>query len=447
MIIVIITIFFINHNNHAQTEERVDVWDFPNTLEIDKEWNLLSFPEVTVLSETDWEVMSIRSTQWDIVDERQIIMQIWDWNTEEETIDKIDRQVWQKYTEFYEKMDKYNQFEMEYWEEITTLENELFENDAALRIAIDIWDTETESIERKEIQDINKKLTSLKAERDMLKSDITSIENEIQSSNKESINLYYEFDKWTPRAPFMWIIWDIYVQEWDEVKNWDKLFTIINNNYTPEISVWLDFNEYILTQDLTWVQIITENENRWNSYYECEIYTRSPILNDEWKYTITIKFIEDDIPNLILSDENTKITVIFTKDFPTIWIPENCFTEISKDKWILTLRDWEVTTWKEVWIKNKRDKWINVDDLGLFWLEEENKKSWIDLCIEDWNNELYKDESVVEWRSQFETVEEFCTEFIKVNPMYWSGHRNAAIVSLLWWPGEKIEVLCRLNSD
>ena len=150
---------------------------------------------------------------------------------------------------------------------------------------------------------------------------------------------------------------------------------------------------------------------------------------------------------LILSDENTKITVIFTKDFPTIWIPENCFTEISKDKWILTLRDWEVTTWKEVWIKNKRDKWINVDDLGLFWLEEENKKSWIDLCIEDWNNELYKDESVVEWRSQFETVEEFCTEFIKVNPMYWSGHRNAAIVSLLWWPGEKIEVLCRLNSD
>jgi hypothetical protein len=38
--------------------------------------------------------------------------------------------------------------------------------------------------------------------------------------------------------------------------------------------------------------------------------------------------MEDDIPNLILSDENTKITVIFTKDFETIWIPENCFTNL-----------------------------------------------------------------------------------------------------------------------
>jgi hypothetical protein len=29
--------------------------------------------------------------------------------------------------------------------------------------------------------------------------------------------------------------------------------------------------------------------------------------------------------------------------------------------------------------------------------------------------------------------------------MYRSGHRNASIISLLWWSGEKIEVLCRLE--
>ena len=79
----------------------------------------------------------------------------------------------------------------------------------------------------------------------------------------------------------------------------------------------------------------------------------------------------------------------------------------------------------------------------LLWLEKEDEKDGIQLCIEDWNNEWYKDESVVERRNQFETLEDFCVEFIKVNPMYWTGHRNAAVVSLLWWSGEKFEVLCK----
>jgi hypothetical protein len=33
-----------------------------------------------------------------------------------------------------------------------------------------------------------------------LKNNVSDIENEINSSNKESLNLYYEFDKKTPRA-------------------------------------------------------------------------------------------------------------------------------------------------------------------------------------------------------------------------------------------------------
>ena len=252
----------------------------------------------------------------------------------------------------------------------------------------------------------------------------------------------------------MWIVWKIYVEEWDEIHNWDKLCTIIDNTYTPEISVWVDFNEYLLLRDLTWVIIITENENWWNSYYEWEIYTRSPILNDEWKYTITIKITEDNVSDLIISDENTKITVVFTKDFSTIWIPENCFTELWNNSWILTLRDGEVITWKEVWIKNKWNNWINVDNLALFWLEKEEEKDGIDLCIEDWNKiiknwdndpMLHEDESLIEWRTQFDNVEDLCKEFIKVNPMYWSGHKNESVISLLWWSGEKIEVLCKLE--
>ena len=383
LIIFIIWNILWKNENKIQTEERVNISDFPTTLEIDKEWKLLSYPEVTILSETDWELVSLNVNEWDIVEERDILMQIWNEEDNEETIDKLDRQIWRKYAEFYENMDQYNEFQTQYWQEISDLERELLENNAALQIATDTNDTKTIDKTQSKIQEINQKLTILKRERDNLKNNTINLENEINSANKESINLYYEFDKQTPRATIPWIIWNIYVKEWDEIKNWDKLCTIIDNTYSPEISVWLDFNEYVLTQDLTWVMIITENENRWDSYYEWEIYTRSPKINEKWEYTITVRILEE-VSDLILSDKNTKITVIFTKDFPTIWIPTNCFTEIWKNSWILTLRDWEILTWKEIWIKNKWNNWINVDNLWLYSLENWEKKDEINLYT--WGN-------------------------------------------------------------
>ena len=373
LIFLLLIFIFYNNKNNTKTGERINISDFSNTLEIKKEWKILSYPEIIVLSESDWEIVSLNVEQWDIVEEWDILMQIWNEELWEETIDKVEKHIWWKYREFYDNMDEYSEFEMQYWWEISLLEQELIENNAALKIATDTNDIKTLEATKNNIQDINQKLTALKLQRDSYKSRISSIENEIQSANKESIDLYYEFDKQTPRAPIQWIIWDIYVQEWDEIKNWDKLCTIINNNYVPEISVWLDFNEYVFTKDLTWVVIITENENRWNSYYVWEIFTRSPIINDEWKYTITVKIMEDDIPNLILSDENTKITVIFTKDFETIWIPENCFTSLLNTWWVLTLRENDIIIEKEVWIKNRRENWVNINDIWLYSIENNNE--------------------------------------------------------------------------
>ena len=310
-------------------------------------------------------------------------MQIWNEENNEETIDKLDRQIWRKYAEFYENMDQYNEFQIQYWQEISDLEKELLNDNVALQIATDTNDIKTIDKMKNEIQELNQRLTILKRERDNLKNNISDIENEINSANKESLNLYYEFDKKTPRATIPWIIWNIYVQEWDEIKNWDKLCTIIDNTYSPEIEVWLDFNEYVLTQDLTWVLIVTENENRWDSYYEWEIYTRSPKINENWEYTLIVRILEE-VSDLILSDKNTKITVFFTKDFPTIWVPENCFTNIWINSWNLTLRNGEIIIWKEVWIKNKWDNWINIDNLVLFWLENEEEKDGMNLYI--WEN-------------------------------------------------------------
>ena len=358
------------------TEEWVNISDFPTTLEIDKEWKLLSYPEVIVLAESDGKIMNLNVTQWDIVQKRDILMQIWEEDWIDENTD-IDTRIGRKFAEYYQVKNEYEQFESEFWEEISILENELKENNTAFSIAVDTNDNKTIENLQQKIQDISGRLNLLKWQRDSLKSNMMKLDSEILMENQENIEYLYELDKKSPRAPIQWIVSEIYVQQWDEVQNWDELLKIIDNTYSPEIAVWLSFNEYILTQDLTWVMIITENENRWDSYYEWEIYTRSPKINEDWEYTLTVRILEE-VSDLILNDKNTKITVIFTKDYPTIWIPKNCFTEIWKNNWKLTLRDGEVITWMEVWIKNKWTNWINVDNLELSPLENEVKKDGID---------------------------------------------------------------------
>ena len=455
IILIVFVVFFIyfivynifwNNKKQEITEEWINISQFPTTLEIDKEWNLSSYPEVTVLAESDWQVMNLNVSEWDIVEEWDILMQIWEENWVDENTD-IDTRISRKFAEYYQKKDEYNQFESEFWEEISILEKNLAENSAAFSIAVDINDEETIENMQEKIQDTNERLNLLKRQRENLKSSILRLESEILLENQENIEYYYELDKKIPRAPIQWIVSEIYVNEWDEVKNWDKLFKIIDNMYSPEIAVWLNFNEYLLTQDLTWVQIITENENRWDSYYEWEIYTRSPILNEEWEYTITVRIIEE-VSDLILNDKNTKITVIFTRDFPTIWIPYNCFSEVWKNSWKLTLRDGEVITSKEIWIKNKWNNWINIDNLTPYSLENEEKKDEINLCIESWNNDsdFYGDESILERRNQFETVEDFCAEFVKVDSISSSDQENISVVKDPWLK-ENTEILCRVDSE
>lgn len=404
LICFIIYSIFQKNKKQEVVEERINISDFSNTLEIDKEWKLLSYPEVTILSDADGQLMTLNVTEWDIVQEWDILMQIWDENWEIPDTN-IDTRLWRQFAEYYQKKDEYNQFELEFWEEISNLENELRDNGAALSIAIDTQDEKNIEFLKENTENINKKLSLLDSQRDYLKSEITRLDSEILLENQENINYLYEVDKYSPRATIPWIIWNIYVHEWDEIKNGDKLCTIIDNTYSPEIAVWLDFNEYVLTQDLTWVMIITENENRWNSYYEWEIYTRSPKINEDGEYTLTVRILEE-VSDLILSDKNTKITVVFTKDFPTIRIPENCFTKISNNTWNLTLRDGEVITWKEIWIKNKWDNWINIDNLTLYSLENEEKKNEMNL---------------------------------------YANLQSKNFSSNLWWNRKNFEILCRLN--
>ncbi len=370
---------FVNDRN-IQTEEWINIQEFSTTLKMEKLWKLNSYPEVVLLSEIDGEIMSLNVSTWDLVDEYQILMQIknanwidWDYN------------VWEIIENIYDDYDdvekEYKEFQLEFWDRIKELETQLYNDQNTLIHAMEFNDKETRKILEKEIEKISEEYNDLKSQQEYLKSRLNSLESEAQFALNKNDRYYYESEKQTPRAPFNWVIGWVYVNEWEVVKNGDELISVINNNFTPEISLSLDFDEYLLTKDLTWVDIVIENENWWDLEYEWEIYTRSPILNDEWKYTMTVKIIDENVPDLILNDENSVIKVVFPVNSESQWIPSRCFKRIWKNNWVLVLRDWLDVSDEKVNIKSKWENWINVDIFSLYSLEKDEQKDGIDWYI------------------------------------------------------------------
>ena len=169
-----------------KTEEWVNILDFPTTLEIDEEWILLSYPEVTVLAETDWEIMSLNVTQWDIVEEWDILMQIWEEDWIDENTD-IDTRIWRKFAEYYQMKDEYEQFESDFWQEISNLEKNLMEYNTEFSIAVDTQnEKDIENIQEK-IHDVDERLNLLKNRKNYLKSEVNRLESEILIENQENI--------------------------------------------------------------------------------------------------------------------------------------------------------------------------------------------------------------------------------------------------------------------
>ena len=370
---------FVNDRN-IQTEEWINIQEFSTTLKMEKSWKLNSYPEVVLLSEIDGEIMSLNVSTGDLVDEYQILMQIknanwidWDYNVWE-VIENI-------YNDYDDVEKEYKEFQLEFWDRIKELEIQLYNDQNTLIHAMEFNDKETRKMLEKEIEKISEEYNDLKSQQEYLKSRLNSLESEAQFALNENDRYYYESEKQTPRAPFNGVIGWVYVNEWEVVRNGDELISVINNNFTPEISLSLDFDEYLLTKDLTWVDIVIENENWWDLEYEWEIYTRSPILNDEWKYTMTVKIIDENVPDLILNDENSVIKVIFRVNSESEWIPSRCFKRIWKNNWVLVLRDWLDVSDEKVNIKSKWENWINVDIFSLYSLEKDEQKDGIDWYI------------------------------------------------------------------
>ena len=369
---------FIENRNNIENEEYIDISEFSNILEMDKEWKILSYPEITLLSDMDGEIVSMNVITWDIVSEYEILMQISNWINSDYDVDNIDA-----IYDDYKQLDwEYSKFKREYGDEIKKLESELYNKQSALVQSMEFKDSESMEILKKEIEDINSRLELLKTQKEELEISVRDLESEIWLVRSETDKYYTEAEKQTPRAPFNGVIWSIYVNEWQFVNNWDKLITLINNNYTPEIEVDLDFDEYLLTENLTWVVISIQNENWWDFYYNGEIYSRSPVLNEEWKYTIIVKILEEDVSDLILSDDNTRIDVIFWVNSDLIWVPDRCFKKIRKTNGVLSLYDGYFVEDKEVEIKYKWNGWNNIEKNTLYSLENESEKYGIELLCD-----------------------------------------------------------------
>lgn len=108
--------------------------------------------------------------------------------------------------------------------------------------------------------------------------------------------------------------------------------------------------------------------------------------------------------------------------------------------WIITLSGC-MTTWPIVDNLNqykkwdtyesiRNDEWIvneeefneeNIEDREEA-IEESEDFEAIEKCVDSWNNDpmIYEDESVVKWHDQFESTEDFCAEFVKINQMFYN---------------------------
>ena len=136
---------FIENRNNIENEEYIDISEFSNILEMDKEWKILSYPEITLLSDMDGEIVSMNVITWDIVSEYEILMQISNWINSDYDVDNIDA-----IYDDYKQLDwEYSKFKREYGDEIKKLESELYNKQSALVQSMEFKDSESMEILKK----------------------------------------------------------------------------------------------------------------------------------------------------------------------------------------------------------------------------------------------------------------------------------------------------------
>lgn len=139
-------------------------------------------------------------------------------------------------------------------------------------------------------------------------------------------------DKLSIESPINWIVWEIFVDEWQEVSPWTTMFNISNNS-SNEITI--SFSKDELEYVNVWDNALLEIDNK---VYTWSIYSISSVADSNLKYISRISF--QDGLNIIWDIVKVKIPLVVDKNL----LPINILRVNNDWKWVLNiLENWELS--------------------------------------------------------------------------------------------------------
>jgi hypothetical protein len=194
-----------------------------------------------------------------------------------------------------------------------------------------------------------------------LKTILNSIDD-TKISKKQAVN---EYKKLTITSPIKWIVQKVFINKWQQVNPWIKLFSIINNE-KPQIRVFFSKNELKFLKEN--MDIFVESD--WKKL-KAKLISFSNIADNNLKYTWIIKIL----------DKNNSFWEILKIRIPIeskIILVDLKLVSLSNQEWFWKIKilnkDWkieleEVKLWKIfsnkieiLWCKNTK---IDCNNLSL----------------------------------------------------------------------------------
>lgn len=378
LIVVILVWLFIIHKRHTNNSEqikteknRVSITHFSNVYNIVKEWILLPYPEITILSDVDWKVSSLNVSQWDFVKKWKILIQINNNSEEyEQELNDIQLSIDELQLQYENLKEEYEKTDLIYLQQIKELENEIEYVENLLSESIYQNDIEWQQIRENKLEKIENEIATVQVNQWLSQqnfiSDMSNLEQKIQSERNKYDIYYNKINQLIPRATIDGFVGEINISQWDSVHDWDRLLTIIKTAENPEVSTELDFDEYLLIESTTWVSIVI-NLKDWDQYFIQEfswvIATRNPTINENEKYQVTVQILDFSWINIADIDS---MSIVFPVESKWLRINESCINYSWNDSAFINLYDWIREWTQDIAILSRLDNQVLIDDKWLF---------------------------------------------------------------------------------
>ncbi len=157
-----------------------------------------------------------------------------------------------------------------------------------------------------------------------------------------------EYSKLTITSPISWTVWNVLWIVWQEVANWVKLFSILNNK-NKEVEIFLNKDE-VSKIKLWWIAYVDYEE----SSFAWIIYSISNVADTNLNYKVKIS-LSDDI-SLIWDIVNVRLLYISK----TTLLPINIVSVWNDNKWTINVyNSWSIDT-IEIWLWNIHSDMIEI---------------------------------------------------------------------------------------